>query len=121
MQQTADGPRSFAQRLLGIVTGSMHVFLWSRRGAVVMLKKDGLWNNLRSRMRAWRRTAEFFIAIAPGLLRSASPRHDPRQEPDPAWAREWIAGYAETDDDTPPLVDTNVPEFPVPFAQREAA
>ena len=92
-----------------------------RRGAIVMLKADGRWYNLRSRLRVWRRTAEFFAAIAPGLLRSASPNHDPRDEPDPAWAREWIAGYAQSTDDAPPLVDTNEPDFPVPFPTKAAA
>ena len=104
------------QRLLGVFVGSAHVFWWSRRGAVAMLKADGLWWNLRSRLRMWRRTAEFFRAVLPIILRSASPRHDPRDEPDPPWVRAWIAGYATDDAGSVPLLDTNDPEMPVPFA-----
>ena len=112
----------YLQRILGLLTGSFHVFWWSRKGAVAMLKADGVWNNPRSRVRAWRRTAEFFAAIAPGLLRAMLPGHDPRDEPDPAWVRDWIAGYARADNDAaPPLVDTDQADFGVPFAGQGAS
>jgi len=109
------------QRLLGTFIGSFDVFWWSRKGAVAMLKADGLWRSPRSRIRLWRRTAEFFAAALPMIWRSASPRHDPRDEPDPEWVREWIAGYARSEDGTVPLLDTNDPELPVPFRREKAA
>lgn len=117
--QAASG--HYGHRVLGILTGSAHVFWWARKGAIAMLKADGLWRNPRSRLRLWRRTAEFLVAIAPGLLRSALPSHDPRDEPDPEWIRAWIAGYATMDDESPPLVDTSMPDFPIPFPNRGAA
>lgn len=112
--QAVDG--SYLRRFVGVFTGSLHVFWWSRKACVSMLKTDGQWRNLRSRVRLWGRTAEFFLAIAPTVLRSASPRHDPRHEPDPAWVRQWIAGYADADPATVPLLDTNDRHMPVPFA-----
>lgn len=118
--QAVDG--RYWLRLVGIFVGSMHVFWWSRKAGVAMLKADGVWRSPASRLRAWRRTWEFFVAIVPGLLRSARPSHDPRDEPDPPWTREWIAGYAQAPEGgSVPLVDTTVPDFPVPFPARGAA
>lgn len=117
--QAVDG-RPWLRRI-GILAGSAHVFWWSRRGAVEMLKADGLWRDPRARLRAWRRTGEFLFAILPGLLRSARRSHDPRDEPDPPWIREWIAGYAEAEAGSPPLVDTAREDFPVPFPARGVA
>lgn len=113
---------TYWQRALGVFTGSLHVFLLSRRAAKTMLIVDGLWRNPRSRLRLWRRTAEFFAAVLPGALRSALPRHDPRGEPDPEWVTRWIAGYtARPDTDTPPLIDTHDGRLDVPFASTGAA
>lgn len=106
-------------RALGVFTGSAHVFLLARKGCVVMLKADGRWWNLRSRLRLWRRTAEFFAAVLPGAVRSALPRHDPRDEPDPEWVTEWIASYDNRQGpDSPPLIDTNDGRLDVPFASH---
>ncbi len=46
------------QRVVGVFAGSLDVFLWSRKGAISMLKADGLWRNPRSRLRLWRRSAK---------------------------------------------------------------
>lgn len=102
-------------RLAGIFIGSFDVFWWSRKAAVAMLKTDGRWTDLRSRVRVWKRTVEFFLAILPTLLRSAIPGHDPEDEKDPVWVRDWINGYALRSDETVPLVDTSNPDLPVPF------
>ncbi len=106
------------QRVLGVFAGSLDVFRWSRRGTISMLKADGQWRSLRSRLRLWRRTAEFFAAILPGLLKSTLPGHDPRDDPDPQWVRDWIAGYALSDGEAIPLIDTTHPGMPVPFAMQ---
>ena len=113
---------TYWQRALGVFTGSLHVFLLARKGCIVMLKKDGRWRNLRSRLRLWRRTAEFFAAVVPGAIRSALPRHDPRGERDPEWVTRWIAGYdTRPDPDEPPLVDTRDGRLDVPFPTPGAA
>lgn len=112
---------SYWPRVLGVFTGSLHVFLWSRQGCKAMLKADGKWWNPRSRLRLWLRTAEFFAAVIPGALRSLRRDHNPEDRADPAWARDWIAGYALLDDASQvPLVDTCQPEFPVPFPSWES-
>lgn len=111
--RAAGGPEW--QRVLGIFTGSLHVFWLSRKGCIAMLKADGLWRNPRSRLRLWRKTAAFFGATLPGALRSALPKHDPRDDADPVWVRDWIAGYAAADPDIAPLLDTEHPDIPVPF------
>lgn len=112
---------SYWQRALGVFTGSWHVFWWSRKGCVAMLKADGKWRNPRSRLRLWARTAAFARAIVPGMVRSALPGHDPRNEPDLAWVRAWIAGYAAADPAVAPLLDTSDPDIPVPFGLENAA
>ncbi len=105
-------------RALGVFTGSFHVMAYSRRGYVAMLKKDGLWHDWRSRLRLWRRVAQFGVAVLPFLLRSALPGHDPTREPDPDWVRAWIDGYAaEGGAERVPLIDTTSAEMPPPFAQ----
>lgn len=80
-----------------------------------MLKKDGLWRNLTSRLRLLRRIGWFAIAAGPYLIRAALPGHDPRQEKDLQWVLDWMDGYEESDITKPPLVDTYHPEIPVPF------
>jgi uncharacterized protein len=107
-------------RLAGIAIGSFDVFWWSRKAAIAMLKTDGRWNNLPSRIRLWRRTGEFFLAIFPVLIRSAVPGHQAEDEKDPAWVRDWINGYALRPDDSVPLVDTSDPDIPVPFGHAGA-
>lgn len=103
-------------RVLGIFTGSLHVFWYSRLACREMLRTDGRWRDPRSRLRLWRRTAEFFAAILPGTIRGLRPGHRPDDEPDSPWARDWIAAYARLDDaSVVPLVDTAHPDLPVPF------
>lgn len=113
---------TYWQRALGVFTGSMHVFLLARKGCIVMLKADGRWRNLRSRLRLWRRTGEFFAQIVPGAVRSALPGHDPRKVADPEWVQRWIEGYDKRPDpDVPPLLNTFDGRLDVPFDLHGAA
>jgi len=103
-------------RVLGVFTGSLHVIWFTRRGYITMLKKDGLWFDWRSRLRLWRRAAQAVRAVSPFLIRSALPGHDPENEPDPRWVRDWIEGYArKATRDSIPLIDT-AGSMPVPYA-----
>lgn len=106
---------NYPHRVLGVLTGSLHVFWWARKGCIAMLKHDGRWRNLRSRIRLWRRTAEFFGAIVPGVLGACLPNHDPRDVEDPAWVLEWIERF---DPASPVFLDTSHPDIPVPFGPR---
>ena len=60
-------------RALGVMTGSLHVFLLARKGCVVMLKSDDRWWNIRSRLRLWRRTLAFFAAVVPWSASQRTP------------------------------------------------
>ena len=106
-------------RILGLIVGPLHLMKYTIRAYKVMLKKDGLWFNLRSRTRLWRRAIQFWAAVLPFFLRSARPGHEPEQEPDPEWVRDWINGYALlASADSIPLIDTHSSEMSVPYAQQ---
>ena len=108
----------YFMRALGVFAGSLDVMLYSRKAYVAMLKKDGRWKRLGSRLRLWKMVARFGKHVLPYLLRSALPGHDPRQEPDPAWVRRWIAAYALNEDDSAlPLLDTSSDDIEPPFAE----
>lgn len=105
-------------RKFGVLSGSMHVFWWARKGAISMLKSDGLWRSPRSRLRLWRRTWDFFAAIVPGALEAMRASHDPRDVADPEWVQQWWANF---DPEQPVLVDTSHPDIPVPGTEASAA
>jgi predicted metal-dependent hydrolase len=108
----------FWTRMLGVFTGSLHVMWYSRRSYILMLKKDGLWYDWRSRLRLWKRATQFLAATLPYLYRSALPGHDPALEPDPAWVRDWIEGFARyAVTDSAPLIDTTSDDMPPPYSQ----
>ncbi len=106
-------------RVLGIFVGPLHLIKYTQRAYKVMLKKDGRWSSLSSRLKLWKRGLQFFAAVLPFALRASLPGHDPEDEPDSTWVREWIKGYALADSDGPaPLIDTLSSDMPVPFAQQ---
>ena len=105
----------YLARMVGVFHGSLDVMLYSMKGYRAMLRKDGRWKNLRSRLHLARRLGEFVRHVGPYLLRAALPGHNPRQERDPQWVRDWIAGYSGAPADVVPLVDTHNPQMPVPF------
>ena len=108
----------FWTRMLGVFTGSLHVMWYSRRSYILMLKKDGLWYDWRSRLRLWKRATQFLAATLPYLYRSSLPGHDPALEPDPAWVRDWIEGFARyAVTDSAPLIDTTSDDMPPPYSQ----
>lgn len=109
------GPRAYLARVAGVFHGSLDVMWYSMRGYRAILKKDGLWWNLRSRLRLAARLGSFIATVAPYLLRAALPGHDPRRERDPAWVLDWLDGYSHGDGQTIPLLDTRDPVMPVPF------
>ena len=60
-------------RVYGLLHGSLHVGFMSRRAYIAMLKKDGLWNDLSSRIRVWKMVGHFFLKAAPAMLRALRP------------------------------------------------
>lgn len=106
-------------RMIGVFHGSLDVMRFSMRGYKVMLKTDGRWSNLASRLRLARFLSDFVRHVGPSLLRSALPGHDPRHEKDPQWVLDWLEGYADSPT-APPLIDTSDPVMPVPFSVTTA-
>ncbi len=101
--QTVSG--SYVLRVLGLVYGSIHVGLLSRRGYVAMLKRDGLWWQLRSRLRLWRMVGQFFANVAPAMVRALLPNHHPHGTRDPIWVEQWRTAYEGLGDRQLPLLD----------------
>jgi predicted metal-dependent hydrolase len=93
-------------RLVGLVHGSMHVGLMSRRAYIAMLKKDGCWWKLRSRLRLWGMVGRFFFKAGAAMVRSVHPAYHPDKVTDPAWIDQWRQAYAAHDEGFVPLLDT---------------
>ena len=102
--QTVSG--SYFLRALGLVYASIHVGLLSRRGYVAMLKRDGVWWRLSSRLRLWHMVGQFFAKVAPAMLRALLPGHHPDETLDPIWVAQWRAAYEGLGHSQLPLLDT---------------
>lgn len=113
--------RGYLARMVGVFHGSLDVMRYSMQGYRTILRKNGRWYQLRSRIGLARRLWWFVRHVGPYLLRAALPGHDPRHERDPDWVIAWIRGYAHVDGQGVPLLDTHHPEIPVPFPEEKAA
>lgn len=109
------GIGGYLARVIGVFHGSLDVMFSSMRGYKVILKKDGLWYQLRSRLRLARRLGSFLATVAPYVLRAALPGHTPRREEEPQWVYDWIAQYKTAPEGYVPLIDTHSATIPVPF------
>ena len=103
-------------RALGLLCGTIHVALASRKGYAAMLKRDRLWRNPASRLRLWAMVARFLIHTSPAMLRSLLPGYHPSKVRDPAWVVHWASAYAGLPEGSIPLLDTRDPEIPARFA-----
>ena len=103
-------------RAWGLLCGTAHVALASRRGYVRMLRRDGQWRNPRSRVRLWAMVARFLLHTSPAMLRSLLPGYHPAKVRDPAWVAHWADAYSGLPGDAIPLLDTADPEIPARFA-----
>jgi uncharacterized protein len=101
-------------RAFGVLHGTLDVVRFSMQAYKVMLRKDGLWTQWRSRLRLAGELWGFVRYVSPYLLRALLPGHNPRNEPDEPWVLEWIEAYARNPLHVP-LVDTRDPRMPVPF------
>jgi predicted metal-dependent hydrolase len=107
---------AYLPRAFGVFHGTLDVMRFSMHAYRAMLRKDGLWYQWRSRLRLARQLLRFLRHAIPYLLRATLPGHSPRDEADPQWVKDWIAGHARSPADAPaPLLDTRHPQIPVPF------
>lgn len=116
----------FARRAWGVIQGSFHVIRLTRAGYALLLEHDGLWRKPSSRLKVWGHALQFMAQAMPFLVRAMLPGHDPRRETDPAWVREWIAGYEamvarDGEPQVMPMIDPSSPGMPTPFAALQAA
>jgi predicted metal-dependent hydrolase len=109
------GFRAYLARALGVFHGSFDVMRYSMCGYKAILQHEGLWSQLRSRLRLAGHLSDFIRHVGPYLLRAALPGHSPRREKDPQWVLDWIAGHGSAASDQLPLLDTQAPFMPVPF------
>ena len=81
-------------RVRGVLFALTHIFLLTRSGYQALLKEDGLWRNWASRWALLKLLVRIHVQIVPRLLRILLPGYDPRQVPDPPWARAWATLFA---------------------------
>ena len=105
-------------RLAGLLWGSLHVGLMSRRAYIAMLKKDGQWRNFRSRLRLWKMVCRFFVKAGAAMLDATRPTYHPDKRADPAWVDQWRDAYGGNADNFVPLLNTKdnniAPVFALP-------
>lgn len=115
------GIGNYFARAIGVLHGSFDVMRFSRRAYIKILKREGLWQSLRPRLRLYGELINFVRHVGPYLWRATLPGHNPRQERDPAWVTEWLNLYEDAPKDKAPLIDTFDPAMPVPFARPAAS
>lgn len=104
-------------RAIGVLHGSFHVLGWGIAGMFTALKKDGVLGKPACWLEILKETGSLLWNVGPFLLRALLPGHNPRCEDDPQWMKDWTAGHARLGNEDPlPLIDTNNPQMPVPFA-----
>lgn len=86
---------NYLYRIYGMLFATLHVVKYSRESYQAMLKKDGLWGNLKSRWKLLKMIMRFFKAMVPPFLDACRPSHHPTKIKDPEWCDEWIAAYPE--------------------------
>lgn len=103
-------------RALGVLHGSGHLVGLGLRGMMICLKKDKLLYRPRTMLRIAKELLLFAFNVGPFCLRALLPGFNPRQEQDPQWMKDWVAGYATLPEGKLiPLLDTSNPQMPVPF------
>jgi len=109
-------------RALGVLHGSFHVLGYGLLAMFQSLRKDGMWPGFGVLRDLLREVSSMVWHVGPYLLRALLPGYNPRQDPDPRWQQDWIAGHrALPTGASLPLLDTNDPDIPVPFGRALCA
>ena len=110
----------YLPRAIGVFHGSLDVLYFGVNGMFQALRKDGELGKPQCWMELARELGGLLWNVGPFLLRALSPRHNPRGEDDPKWMLDWTVGHAGLADGAAlPLIDTNHPDMPVPFASTK--
>jgi uncharacterized protein len=86
---------NYFYRVFGTMYATVHVMKFSRMAYKGMLKKDGLWGNLRSRWNLLKMITRFFINMLPATAVACLPGHHPTDIADPQWCLDWIEAYQQ--------------------------
>jgi predicted metal-dependent hydrolase len=84
---------NYFRRVHGLLYAMTHIFRLTRSGYQALLREDGLWRNLRSRVALALLLVRIFRQLIPKMLRILVPGYNPRQIKDPRWARDWAQLY----------------------------
>lgn len=109
------GEDYFAQQW-GLLIASWHVAWMSRKAYKRMLKRDGRWGRLSSRLTLYGMVARFFWNAGPAMLRALVPGYHPSKVEDPKWVERWAKAYEGLEEGEIPLLDTSDPAIPARFA-----
>ncbi|MEH6828709.1 metal-dependent hydrolase [Parasphingorhabdus sp.] len=107
---------SYLPRAFGLAYASWHVMKFTRRAYIRMLSKDGLWFDMRSRLRLYKMIGRAFANIGPAMMKSLLPGYHPSKVKDPDWVIRWAHAYAGLKENEIPLLDTSDPDIPAHFA-----
>ncbi len=103
-------------RSWGLIVGASHVAWMSRKGYKRLLKREGRWGDLRSRLALYGMVGRFFLYASPAMLRALIPGYHPAKVEDPNWVARWADAYRSLPDGAIPLLDTSDPKIPARFA-----
>ena len=103
----------YFRRVHGFLYAMTHIFLLTRHGYRTLLREDGLWHDLRSRLRLAGLLLRIFRKLTPRLLRILVPGYTPRRVPDPDWVLAWAALFS-ADQDAAGRLDTDQLRRPAP-------
>jgi len=107
----------YLPRAIGVIYGTLHVLGFSLIGMVTALKKDKVLRQPSGVLAFIREVGSLIVNVGPYFLRALLPWHNPRRDDDPKWMKDWVRGHAALPEGQMlPLVDTNDPAMPVPFA-----
>ena len=82
-------------RIYGTFFATLHVMKMSRKGYIVMMKKDGLWGNFSNRLKLIKYNLKFLTGVGLELLESFLPSHHPSDVKDPEWSDSWIQAWGD--------------------------
>lgn len=84
----------YAWRIFGLVYATVHIMARTRQAYRKLMLEDGLWRNWRSRLTLYRLLIRIFGRLLPRFARILRPGYNPREVPDPAWAKAWWQDHA---------------------------